>query len=141
MNRTKVESKLPRAAVQDMLRYLRGLEHLNLWGSEQPNDHLEATLYHEVFNVGYQRLCRSVGLDFSANDSSLRYNAVRIRHNLKEWAKTHIHLGDVNEYKGAARHVKRPNPLEDVCLWADSTDLPLMRHKGWEESRTIGATN
>ena len=84
-------------------------------------------LYHDIYKIGYQRICRSVQLDFPANDHSLMHNAEQLRLCLKNWTSTKILLGTVNEYKLAARHVNKPSPLKDVCLWTDSVDVPLIK--------------
>ena len=49
-------------------------------------------LYHDVFDVGYQRIAKMVELDFHPNDKSLIHNALKIWFLLKEWAKTKIML-------------------------------------------------
>ena len=132
--RRKVETRISNDAIKDMMRFIKTRCQVSFWGGQQPNDFLEATLlmvlYHDLFKVGYQRVCRSVQLDFDPSDRALIHNASIFRYCLKNWAKTKIKLGDLGQWRQAARHVARPKPLDDVCLWTDSTDIPLTRGEG-----------
>jgi hypothetical protein len=102
---------------------------LSLWDEEQPRHFLRhmvtLSLYKDAYKVGYQRLVKSVNLNYKNTHKSLQKNIERIRRVMKFWAKTQLVLGTSRDWNNAVRNCGLKGVVKDVNLWMDSIDFPL----------------
>lgn len=100
-----------------------------LWGEQKPRKFVEhmvvLVLYKDVFKIGYQQVCRRVNLEYNVTHKSLQKNAERLRPLMKQWAKVHVILGSLTDWKQAARNCGLTGDVKSANMWMDSTDIPL----------------
>jgi hypothetical protein len=87
------------------------------------------SLYKDAYKVGYQRLVKSVNLNYKITHKSLQKNIERIRRVMKLWAKTQLVLGASRDWNNAVRNCRLKGIVKDVDLWMDLIDFPLIQTK------------
>ena len=90
-------------------------------------------LYHDLYNLGHQRVLKEVDTESKYTDWSLRHNAHLIRGTLAEWRITKMPIGKLEQCKATNSNSRLSKELKEVCLWIDSTDVPLQKYKGWSK--------
>ena len=98
-----------------------------IWGQDQTNDYKRRTLilclYKDLFNVGYERIIKSVNPGFQLRSKTLRHNTKLTRKILSEWSRNQI----INEGRRVWDDHRGMLPsrvgLHEVNLLIDSTDF------------------
>jgi hypothetical protein len=120
--------RIPENVVSDIKKFVLK-NPPSLWGEQQPRHFLRhmvtLSLYKDAYKVGYQRLVKSVNLNFKITHKSLQKNIERIRRVMKLWAKSQLVLGTSRDWNNAVRNCGLKGVVKDVNLWMDSTDFPL----------------
>ena len=127
-----IEEKFRPNIIHEISEYVR--ENVNnLRGMSKPrnfvNNMVLLTLYKYTENIGYDKIVNTVNLGYTIVHLSKQHNISNIRKALKVWSKKHIHLGNSNDWKYAARNCHFTGEFSNVNLWIDSTDFELKHTK------------
>ena len=152
--RQDVIDRLGTKVYRSALEYIQSIEPV-LWGEDQPRRYLELnyvlTLRHLLHATGYGRTISFYDQKVKISEKSFRHNAQIFISFLGNWGDEHTPLGSLDIWRGKSRNVARSAAfkvkeififfvqrssstqshfIKDVCLWADSTDLPREHKRG-----------
>lgn len=125
---TVVTKKIPRTIVKELIEYV--VSHPpDFHGMERPytfvQDMVWIALYKDVSGDGYSLIEEKIEFGYHIGHNALRKNVKEIRKCLHQWANEELTLGNLADWKHAAKYVTFPNPIGKVHLWIDSSDFRL----------------
>ena len=130
IKRYVIDKDIKKSTFESMLEWL--LTHrLNLWGEEQGRNFAKKNLL-----VWLWKDLNAYGTDFVEEETrpwlkivakSINHNSDAIRSSLQDWAIDIIRIGNVAEWKFAARHAKMAKAVDDMTLLIDSSDFSAQR--------------
>ena len=132
--RTELRSLLSKNAVESAFNYFNK-QDLVFWGEQQGPRFREmtflATLFKDTSGYGYEKVLKEIKNNYPVSKKSLQHNVEITRKILAEWSeKEEIKLGDLDQWRKAAKNLGARNEFKRVTLWMDSTDMKRFRPKG-----------
>jgi len=135
----KVRQKLDRELIAELMNFTDAMtklpkgKKLKFMGAERadtPRKHVEhmvlGALYKDLYKVPYAELDGSLVLGYIISETSWRNNVKRLRKVFWMWAwERQILLGNLGEWEQAAKKHHFTGCVKDVCLWMDSSDVPI----------------
>jgi hypothetical protein len=132
--RGKAQRRVRAEIVNEMLAFLQP-RHLHLWGEQQPGsyllDSIYLTLYHDLFNIGYNEIFERVQRWYPNSMHSLHHNTQALRLELKDWARGVIELGELDDWIEDAADTLPDQAPNDVNIWVDSVDYQIQGRRSY----------
>lgn len=137
--KNQVVHKLGEAAFESLNNYV--LEHPpSLWATGEPRNYTEkanvAALYKDLNGIGYGRLEETLNIGADMPHTSMNRNQRELRRCWKNWAEETMAVGDLREWKQAARHIRKDPKFPKGVLWEDSVDFARQKQKGMGRKST-----
>lgn len=114
--------------MEEILEHIKDIE-IDLWGVEQPKDYRSKNvyicIYRYIHKIGYLNLWKQISSWYKNSHESLMHNCQIILTELGKWGRSWILLGELSEWKEAAKGVRIPKGINPVNLWMDSSDFAL----------------
>jgi len=129
----EVHSRIEESIVKDMVKYVKGHKK-KLMGRHQFPEHDEnmvyGTLMKDLFHKAFNWLRDNTDFGYSIANETWTHNVRRVRFLLREWAlERHLELGTPEDWDASAQFIRVPKKLQDMNLWADSTDVRVQKRK------------
>lgn len=126
----KIEKRLRRETYSDIDQYYRSNvnpEHLHglIRSPTFPSQQLCLTLYHDVFDKGYNWLEIETKSWSHITSKTIERNSEYIRSILSEWGSKQINIGDEKEWNKAAEHIPKYKKLQSINLWMHDMDIQV----------------
>jgi hypothetical protein len=121
-----------RMNMKEIVEYFDG-RPISLWGIKKPKDYLiknvHVCIYKYITNQGYLSLWKEISDWYENSHESVAHNCPIILLELQKWEKNELALGNLEEWKNAAKTFKFPKGMKQCNLWMDSNDFALKGKK------------
>ena len=84
------------------------------------------TLYKNLYGNGFHHIADEIDFHYKLTEHSIRHNIPLVRNVLSGWANGEITLGNLHDWKAAARHGNFGELVQDSNLWIDSSDFKIV---------------
>ena len=111
-----------------------------LWGTERPRNFVLGmvliTLYKDMTATSYRELRKEVAGWAHLSNEAIQHNVKKCRLALRKWAKGVLAPQTSAKLTRMAAKSNRPEGLEGVVLWVDSTDFPIKGKRSVHKDKT-----
>lgn len=124
-----VRKKIGQATLAECTNFVKENENHygSFWGMEMPRQHLAdmvlLSFLKDLTGQGYKSIIEDIDFKYKITHKSLKHNVQKVRRTLFDWAINQIQVGNLTEWKQAARTTGLKSRVKYANVWFDSTDF------------------